>query len=363
MITTVIIPVGPHHHALADRAIASVHDQTAQAALIVVHDADRKGPGWGRNQGIAQTDTPYVLFLDADDWLTPDAVRQLEAGAAGWDGYVYGDWLIGDAVHKSPDPCRAWRHGTRNIVTALVPTIAARAVGGFDETLPGAEDTDFFLKLIGRGVCGKHIEYPVLNYRPDGKRGREYAESGERLRIHALFDQKYGDVIMGCCGQSEKPKQEPVAIPADAVAVRPVWGGNRGVVGPVTGTNYGRVSNTKVIHVHPADWAMMPKALYTVVDTGPYGGLNPDLPIARGLGEIGDVIFQQQYPAPMGTRYQLPTSGVVAPDLDAVIRMGHEALSASAGPEPAPEPVKPKRKRTRKTAPKAEVIADEDESA
>ncbi len=359
MNTTVIIPVGPNHHDLSVRAIASVQDQTTAAALIVVHDTERRGPGWARNQGIEQADTPFVLFLDADDWLNPEAVQRLEAAAAGWDGYVYGDWIIGNAVHKSPEPCKAWRHGTRNIVTALVPTVAARKVGGFDETLPGGEDTDFYLKLIAAGICGKHIDYPVLNYRPEGERGREYVASGARDRVHALMDARYGvrEIVMGCCGKPDKPDTTPEPI-ENGVLVTPVWRGNRRVTGGVTGRDYGRQSAPKTFYIDRRDLDAMPN-MYRPVQVGdaePESLLNPAFPIARGLPALGDAIFGERREAPQGTRYTPPTAGRQAPDLDAVIRMGREALEAAPASEPAP---KPKRTRKRKaTAPKAEVIVE-----
>jgi hypothetical protein len=328
-----------------------VQDQAAPAALIVIHDTDRRGPGWGRNQGIMQASTPYVLFLDADDWLVPDAIQRLEAAAAGWGGYVYGDWIIGDVVHRSPDPCRAWRHGTRNVVTALVPTAAARKVGGFDEALPGAEDTDFYLKLITAGICGRHIDYPVLNYRPEGERGREYVTSGARDRVHALINARYGirRIIMGCCGQPDKPQTPPEPI-EDGVLVTPVWHGNRGVVGGATGRNYGRQSAPKTFYIDRRDLEAMPhlyRRVQTMGDVEPETLLNPAFPIAQGLPALGDAIFGGRYEAPIGMRYRPPTAGRKAPDLDAIIRMGREALAAPA-PEPAPEPeptARPKRKR------------------
>lgn len=38
---------------------------------------DNKGPGGARNHGISMVDTPYVSFLDSDDWLMPTYVETI----------------------------------------------------------------------------------------------------------------------------------------------------------------------------------------------------------------------------------------------------------------------------------------------
>jgi glycosyltransferase involved in cell wall biosynthesis len=45
-------------------------------AIRYVNESVR-GAGAARNRGLAETKNPFVLFLDSDDWLRPDALRPL----------------------------------------------------------------------------------------------------------------------------------------------------------------------------------------------------------------------------------------------------------------------------------------------
>src|SRR5574342_931428 len=106
---TVVIPVAPYHEAVAERSIASVRAQTVPTTLVVVHDTERRGPGWARNQGLAEVQTPYVVFLDADDWLEPQFVeRTLRVRKVA--RYVFTDWYEDEAVKAAPD--KPWCGGT-----------------------------------------------------------------------------------------------------------------------------------------------------------------------------------------------------------------------------------------------------------
>ena len=71
---SIVIPVATYHKDLAARALASVQVQTAPCIPIVIQDTEGRGAGWARNQGLAQVQTPYVVFLDADDEITPTFV-------------------------------------------------------------------------------------------------------------------------------------------------------------------------------------------------------------------------------------------------------------------------------------------------
>src|SRR5688500_4262573 len=93
---TVVIPYASYHEQVVQHAIHSVRRQTVQANLVTIHDSEGLGAGWARNQGLAQVETNFVVFLDADDTINPYFVeRTLRA----WKPkrYVYTDWMVAHA--------------------------------------------------------------------------------------------------------------------------------------------------------------------------------------------------------------------------------------------------------------------------
>ena len=228
-IVTVIIPVSPAHVSLLPDALSSVKAQTVDVAqVIVVNDTTQQvfpqgmpypvdlistgGGRWtsvARNMALAKVTTPFVTFLDADDGLVNTTLEMMIRAYAMWGGgYIYGDafTVSGGKLGYSPAPEYSRQLITRrniHTVTALVPTRFAKAVGGFDETLHGWEDWEFYIRLAEAGYCGKRVPQPFISYRLDTghNRNRSY-EIGSLINYvrerHAnLFE---GVFEMGCCG-------------------------------------------------------------------------------------------------------------------------------------------------------------------
>jgi hypothetical protein len=145
--------------------------------------------------------------------------------------YVYSDWLTledetridgaMEARQVEEYDQRKMLHGLRHAVTALVPVEWVRAVGGFDEKLPGFEDWDLFCKFAILGYCGVRTPYPLLIYRrATGTRTRKllrsrqsddaapaYTPLGEATAA-ALYDRYAAYVsgeesLMGCCSGNQ----------------------------------------------------------------------------------------------------------------------------------------------------------------
>ncbi len=137
--------------------------------------------GYLRNKGLPYSTAPYVLFLDGDDFLYPEAVARLlatiERDAA--LGFVFADLDIGDATG------RVFSHTTRllplrqlegylfsslmaecyYIISAVIfSTAAVRAVGGFKETYQGSADYDLHLRVSSR-YPARHCDLTVGYYR------------------------------------------------------------------------------------------------------------------------------------------------------------------------------------------------------
>jgi len=197
----VVIPCHGHGRHL-DACVASVRAQTLPAAQIVVVDdastdeetaaaLDRLerdgdvtvvrltvngGPGAARNRGVERASSSYVLFLDADDLLLPEAIEELLARLeAGGDdvAFAYPNILHFGNRHdydRKPD----WNLFLLTFenfcaVTALFDARVFAQGVAFDEDLrEGHEDWDLVLQIAERGGRGVRAHGPTFLYRKEG---------------------------------------------------------------------------------------------------------------------------------------------------------------------------------------------------
>lgn len=126
-------------------------------------------PG-ARNAGLAQVTEPFVLFLDGDDALFPDAletrVRLLVEDEAASGAYGKTRQVPADATWRDEAGRRKRSASTQRVtlVTAagenpfgihevLLRTTAARSLGGFEESIRGGgEDVDFWARALRSGM-------------------------------------------------------------------------------------------------------------------------------------------------------------------------------------------------------------------
>jgi hypothetical protein len=264
---SIIIPCGPYHSQIVTQAVASVNAQTVDCEVIVIDDMEGNGSGWARNRGLEQATGEYCTFLDADDTLDPHfaevtlGVLAQYAAQKTDQRYVYTDWLgINNVVHTAPEPCDAWTNKTFHLVTAVIPTHAVRAIGGFDEVLQGAEDADFYVRLRLSGLCGLHIVAPLVHYREGGQRSIAARQSGDELKALQYMTNRYGGYnLMGCCGDTTQHPLTPENEPSDGdVLAQALWNGNARKMGLSTGRLYPRTSYPKLLYVSPLDIAAAP---------------------------------------------------------------------------------------------------------
>lgn len=221
---SVIIPVGPNHQRYLSAAIDSVLGQTFRLwELLVINDTgeelnlapypfirefntNSRHPGASRNIGIQQAKAPLIFFLDADDYIAPGTLESMLSRYLDTGDYIYSDWaaLQGDSVsiqqsgeYKQDQIANLMPHA----VTALVPTKWARDVGGFDESITGWEEWDFYAKMASKGYCGQRLPESLLYYRVDTGtvRKRSFANKDELIET---IKSRHGRIEMGCCGGS-----------------------------------------------------------------------------------------------------------------------------------------------------------------
>lgn len=331
---TFIIPIGPAHQHLAQRALDSVAAQTVTCAVAALVDTDGVGPGALRNRMLKDVQTPFTVFLDADDWVEPAFAAETlaEYQRIGGNQYIFTDWYDNRGVVVQT-PClngpdgyplsvpdrKPYCGGTWHVLTTLIPTAWAQAVGGFDETLPGFEDSDFFLKLCATARCGHHLARPLFHYAPNGGRALAFLQHPEHEQIKVSVVQRYGGP-MGCCGDNGGPPKPIGERQEGDVLAMAQWRGNRSEVGRITRRVYPRISFPRTAWVDPRDIAQSPM-LWKTVEPPPAAGNGGLQMIAQaGLATAvrrAPVLDQSTDPAPPP-----PT---VKPDVNRLVRLGQKA--------------------------------------
>lgn len=306
-VVSIIIPVTEKHADSLELAIESVAGQSFRDwELIVIDDSggivieqysnrypfitwevsDHKGPGHARNIGIDSAQAPLCLFLDADDYLHPDAVLKMVLAYIQQGGkYIYSDWYQNGEKHESSDfTVKGILTGPRHPVTALVPTIAARAVE-FSTRMKALEDWDFFARLVISGYHG-YRQPEALVYVNGSLSTRTPHALKDKARWDRVLKTKYANAeVEVCCGNDGgaviRAKQaigmipQEEAIMSENVTRMEFTGGQKGSVtygGPgitPTGTRYTAGNNAlnKYINAEPTDvkW-LLGTGLFRVVN-------------------------------------------------------------------------------------------------
>lgn len=239
---SVIIPVGSSHWKYVPRALESLLSQSVREwEVIVVRDGDDpdmkailapypfvrlvegdgRGPGRARNIGLDHAVAAMCLFLDADDYLAPEALKNMSAAYSRQNGrYIYTDWV---AVHKDeqlaqscPDyDVNAILKVNQHAVTVLMATDAARKIR-FSESLTVLEDWEFFIRCAIEGVTGYHLAEPLLYARTESG-----SRTKSRVKYQKVVDKIYDSyedyregkkTLMGCCGNDNKAALAAAAL-------------------------------------------------------------------------------------------------------------------------------------------------------
>lgn len=264
-LVSIYIPYAPYHAGLVQRAIDSAVRQTIPCH--VVSGLSENTPATLRNDAMF-ADTPFLIFLDGDDVLEPTFAEEcLKAYRTGY--YVYTSWYC-DHVLRKPNLCvsAASPFYRSHLVTTLYPTAIFKALGGFDESLPGHEDVDFYLRSHRAGVCGLHVDKPLLHYTQLGQRSLSFKQRADKKAImDSVFEKNGGQfTIMACCGQPGQPAQvNPGTEQPGDVLAQTLWSGMRSEVGMTTGRVYVGGNGSK-IYVNPADIEQTPHLFRVVND-------------------------------------------------------------------------------------------------
>lgn len=201
---SVILPVFNRSHVL-ERAVESVRRQTyGHWELIIVDDGSRdqsyniasgfadtrikayrlqhnSGAAAARNHGIRRSSGKYISFLDSDDYFEPDFLQESSALLSKSSDDIGFIWtgsrvLRGTSVTEQQwEPVRketpyftllhSLRMGTGAGVT--VRRCVFEKCGLFNDALPAAEDTEFFLR-VARQYDFSSVERILINIQSEG---------------------------------------------------------------------------------------------------------------------------------------------------------------------------------------------------
>lgn len=179
---TVVIPTIPPRAAMLERAVASVMAQTVMPSLVIEADTGRNGSAATRNRALGKVQTEFVLCLDDDDALMPNAVQVLAEAQAetGADVVSGAAWIPQRAGHREPvsAPPPGWIPAgavtARSVlhVSSLVRTRLARAAGFTFERDPGTgmmlDDYGLYCGLAAAGATFWRVPETVLVWHVHG---------------------------------------------------------------------------------------------------------------------------------------------------------------------------------------------------
>jgi len=284
---SVIVPCSPNHLKHTIDVLDSLDAQSYRMweAIVVVdgaeagdelkktyphvkwlHLEEKSGPGAARNLGAKHASAPLLLFMDADDWLTPDALEYMvKAYDATPNTVIYTDYFAHCVMDRGPELQRLEMKGRVkyhddhtgktvllhratefncnranaqpnpsdmyiwNLISSLVPKRFHVAIGGFDESMESWEDWDYWLRISHMGICFTWLEQPLIEYRFDTGSRRALAnpiESGESGRqlgadliqyLHKKYEGKEKMPCGGCRKHHATPTQRPVVPMANTL--------------------------------------------------------------------------------------------------------------------------------------------------
>ena len=158
----------------ATKACASLLEGVA----LKVFSQPNRGAGAARNRALSEARATYVAFLDADDeWLAAKLERSM-AHLVGTENVLvaHDGWIVSDGEETLNACARRFRQGTDPFVqlyrkgyidtcSVVARRDAVAAAGGFDESLPNAQDFDLWLALVAEpGTPFTVFDEPLVRY-------------------------------------------------------------------------------------------------------------------------------------------------------------------------------------------------------
>ncbi len=232
---------------------------------ICIIQADGTGVSAARNQAARIAQGEFLLPLDSDDKLSPDA---LEKFLQGWEEREGARIIYSDTMRFGQDYAKLYiapEYDFGLLLEKIFMTVGClhlkedweRAGGWSEEMEEGLEIWEYWIRLGEQGVCGKHIPYTLYWYRrAPGSRLTSIKSDPNRYKraynkMRDLHRETYnGRWPVGCCGGSRRTQiatsnkgiaiNQIANVQGNRVAV--VYAGNRlgdfWLTGRATGIRY-----------------------------------------------------------------------------------------------------------------------------
>ncbi|MHC8508166.1 MAG: glycosyltransferase family 2 protein [Rhodospirillales bacterium] len=156
----VIVVDDGSNDATADAARKAAQALPAATKFILVEQANA-GPGAARNRALRESSGDWTAFLDADDLWLPEKLERTMAAlvSGGFDLIAHNGMTVAGGV-KTLNDCAArfrasadpftglYRKGYLDTCTVIMRRADIFAAGGFDESLPNAQDFDLWLRVL-----------------------------------------------------------------------------------------------------------------------------------------------------------------------------------------------------------------------
>lgn len=173
-----------------DDSRARADDWAVRDPRVRVIGRENGGASAARNTALAALDTPYVVFVDADDWIAPNHLETLVpiAEAAGADALSFCSYVrvSADGVPLPPDFCAALERDAFAVLAercepaihcVVVRRETVLTLGGFDEDLRTCEDWDLWQRIARAGIRFVGVQEPLAFYRMrDGSLSTRYEQ-------------------------------------------------------------------------------------------------------------------------------------------------------------------------------------------
>ena len=134
-------------------------------ALVTVQLPQHAGLARACNEGLHRARGEFVMRVDSDDWLEPDA---LEQAVAAMRQHPETDILLADYWAERPRGRARIQMDARNVFSwtaagVLMRTRMLRDAGGYRPLF--WEESDLYLRLLSRGARAMRLARPLWHYR------------------------------------------------------------------------------------------------------------------------------------------------------------------------------------------------------